>query len=418
MRVLLINKFLYPKGGDAVVTLNTGNLLKQHGHPVDFWGMKSSKNGNFPHSDLFIDEIDLNASPGIMDQFKIAGNMLYSLEAKTKLEKYIQLVGKPDVVHLHNFAHQISPSIIDVLRKHRIPSVMTMHDYKLVCASYMLLSKDSLCEKCANGSYGQCFKQGCVKDSKAKSLLNTIEMVLHHSIMHIYDGINLFISPSRFLKDKLYTMGFKNPVEYLPNFIDTTDYIPQFERVENSICYVGRISREKGVETLINAVKNLKAVHLKIIGDGPLREQLQKKLTDENITNVRFLGYLSAQDIRHELGRSCFSVCPSQWYENNPRSIIESFAMGKPVVGARIGGIPELVRDHQTGLTFEQGDTDGLKKAIVQLINDPEHCMQMGKTAHQWVKMYLNSDQHYMRLMEIYMRAVNSHRRKRAEVSR
>lgn len=409
MKILVINKYLYSRGGDAIVTLSTGELLQAYGHDVVFWGMKNPQNRTFPNTDLFIDEVDLNTGGGgVKGQLRIAGNMLYSLEAKRKVEELIKRTGKPDLVHLHNFAHQISPSVLHVFRKHNIPCVMTMHDYKLVCAAYSMLSKGAPCEKCAGGAYHQCFLTGCVKGSKAKSLLNTVEMYLHHKILNIYKYIDLFISPSRFLKDKVQSMGFDRPVEVLPNFINITDYQPRFEAGEQTICYIGRLSSEKGVPTLIEALKLLPQVHLKIIGDGPLRVELETKVTSSGMKNVSFLGHCSGDQLKEEIRTSRFAVCPSECYENNPRSVIETFALGKPVVGARIGGIPELVRDHETGLTFQHGNVTDLVEKITDLMAAPERCVAMGRRARQWAEQELTSDKHYDRLMCLYRRVLDS----------
>lgn len=410
MRIILINKFLYPKGGDAIVTLATGELLRAHGNEIIFWGMRSEEDPSYPHQDIFVDEVDLNFSDDIKQQIKIAGNMLYSLEAKSKAEKLIQRIGKPDIVHLHNFAHQISSSILHVFKKNKIPCVMTMHDYKLVCASYSMLAHGKICEKCADGAYINCFREGCVKNSKAKSLLNTLEMYLHHKILHIYDLIDVFVSPSQFLKDKLLEMGFKRQIEVLPNFVNPDDFIPQYQATEQSICYVGRLSKEKGVATLINAMKILPDIQLKIIGDGPIRLELKNKCRNENVSNVIFHGYKTGKNLKKEIRDSLFLVIPSECYENNPRSVIEAFALGKPVVGARIGGIPELVRDHETGLTFDPGNAHDLADKIRTLINQPDLIVEMGKRARLFVELELNAEKHYRQLMNIYQQVIAERR--------
>ena len=401
MKILMINKFLYLKGGDAIVTLGTGELLRARGHEVAYWGMKNEKDPAYPHRDLFVGEVDLNSGGGIKQQLKIAGNMLYSLEAKTKVEKLIKRIGKPDIVHLHNFAHQISPSILHVFKKHKIPCVMTMHDYKLVCASYTLLSHGKLCEKCAGGAYINCFREGCVKDSRAKSLLNTLEMYLHHSILHIYDLVDVFISPSRFLKDKVEEMGFKGRVVHLPNFVNCDEFTPRFEAKERCVVYCGRLSKEKGISTLISAVRGT-GVPLKIIGDGPIKEALKRSVEKERLTNVQFLGYLTGEDLKDQIRRAAAVVVPSEWYENNPRSVIESFALGTPVIGARIGGIPELVKDGETGMTFEPGNAGDLREKISDMTGNPDKAAAMGKTARQLVEKELNPEKHYTQLMAIY----------------
>lgn len=404
MKVLIINKFLYRKGGAEAVALDMGELLRRHGHDVIFWGMKNAKNEPFEHSDLWVDEIDLNAAWNIRTWFRIVGKVLYSFEAKRKVRQLIMRTGKPDIVHVHNFAHQISPSILDVFKEQHIPVVMTMHDYKLVCSAYTLLAKGKLCSACAWGRHWNCFLAGCVKGSRLKSLLNTIEMLLHHKILGIYKNIAIFISPSLFLKDKVQAMGLKGPIEFLPNFVDVKDYLPQYEPTEKSICFVGRLSIEKGVMTLIKAVKGLD-VTLKIIGEGPIKAVLENFVLTQQMTNVRFLGHGAGDFVKKEMASAMFIVAPSQWYENNSRSVIEALAMGKPVIGARIGGIPELVIDEETGYLFESGNEKDLKEKIERLAGDPVMMERMGRAGRVFVEQHLNADGYFEKLMKIYGKA-------------
>jgi len=407
MKVLLINKFLYPKGGDAVCTIETGNLLRSQGHEVAFWGMHHPNNPEYANSDLFVNNLDLNNTVGLRKQLDIAAKLLYSVEAKKKVDALIKRVGKPDVVHLHNFAHQISPSILHVFKKYNIPVVMTMHDYKMVCASYTFLSHGKVCELCKGRKYINCFKQGCVKGSKVKSLLNTIEMYLHHRILKLYDLVDIYISPSAFLKGKNAEMSFKSKIEHIPNFVKHENFNPSYDWQEKSIYYLGRLSHEKGILTLIEAVKGLD-VTLKIIGDGPLRLNVENKIKIENISNVKLLGYMTSDQLKNEMSKSMFMVIPSEWYENNPMSVIESFALGKPVIGARIGGIPELVRDNETGLTFESGNTKELSDKIKILLSNDESLKVYGKKARSYVKNTLCADVHYDKLMKVYTAAINN----------
>jgi glycosyltransferase involved in cell wall biosynthesis len=293
-----------------------------------------------------------------------------------------------------------------VLKKFHIPVVMTLRDYKLVCASYNMLVQGKACEACKDGKYYHCFLKGCVKGSKAKSLLNTIEMYLHHKILSIYDIVDIFISPSRFLKTKMGEMGAKGKFVYLPNFVRVDEFQPQYTWNENSIVYFGRLSEEKGLLTLVKAMKDIPEISLKIIGEGPLREHLESGIVKNGIGNIRFLGYKSGEELNAEIRNSMFVVLPSEWYENNPRAIIEGFALGKPAVGSRIGGIPELVRDDETGFTFQAGDPEDLKKKILLLAKNPEKILLMGKRARSFVEQELNPEKHYEKLMEIYKQAM------------
>lgn len=411
MKIILINKFLFPKGGDAISAITTGKLLSSKGHNVVLWGMDHELNPEYPYKDLFVRRVDLNSSKDFKERIRISLNILYSIEAKKKLAMLLERE-KPDIVHLGNFAHQISPSILHVLKQRGIPSIMTMRDYKLICASYAMLAKGKVCEACRGGHYYQCFLKSCVKESRAKSFLNTIEMYLHHKILHIYDLIDIFISPSQFFKTKVEDMGFKGKVVHLLNFVNIEEYQPRYDwdQTENSIVYVGRLSREKGLFTMIKAMKGLPEVTLKVIGEGPLGDELRRRSQVSGVTNVKFIGYMSGEELKEEIRKSMFVVLPSEWYENNPRSIIEGFALGKPAVGARIGGIPELARYNETGLTFEPWNVQDLKAKIEYMVSHPDEIRRMGMNARRFVEMKLNAQWHYEQLMDFYQEAINRHR--------
>ncbi|MFH1957599.1 MAG: glycosyltransferase family 4 protein [bacterium] len=408
MKVLLINKFLYPKGGDAIVTFNTGKLLKEKGHKVAYWGMRHEKNLEFKYEVFFVDKVDYKTS-GFKTSISFVLKILYSLEAKNKIKRLLSHESF-DIIHLHNFAHQISPSILHVFKKRNIPVVMTSHDYKLVCPSYSMLVDGVPCERCKNSKYYWCFVKKCTKNSYLKSFINVVEMYLHHKILHIYDDIDIFISPSMFLKEKLKEMGFKHKIEYLPNCIYPGEFIPKYENNGKSICYFGRLSHEKGLVTLIKAMKGLDDVELKIIGDGQIKEKLKHYIEDHGVKNIRFLGYKTGNDLDNEIKNSSAVVIPSEWYENNPRTVLEAFALGKPVIGARIGGIPELVKDADTGYTFEAGNAGDLREKIMDLISSPEKIVQMGKNARKFVEEKFNAEKHYKELMRLYQLAIEKNK--------
>ncbi len=398
MKILLINKFLYPKGGDAVSTLNTGKILEQRGHKVSFWGMAHPQNPRYPYQSLFVPQIDYEKSGGLVAKISTSANILYSFRAKKNLTELLNELN-PDVVHLHNFAHQISPSILDTIKSHRIPTVMTMHDYKMVCPTYKLLNKNQVCEKCKGKQFFHCAIHRCSKDSVFKSLVNVAEMYLHHRFLHIYDKIDIYISPSKFLQTKVTEMGLKAKIAYLPNCINTHDFAPKFKWQEKSIVYVGRLTPEKGVKTLIDAVKGID-IKLKIIGNGPLLEALKEHA--KTMKKIEFLGHLTGQRLQDEIRNSMFLIIPSQWYENNPLTVIEAFALGKPVLGARIGGIPELVEDWKHGLTFTPGSVSDLKEKIMLMLENENKIPEMGKAARHFVVKHLNADVYYDNLMQIY----------------
>jgi len=404
MKILLANKFFYVKGGADSSFFCTARLLKDHGHKISFFSMQHPDNFDSEYSKYFVENRDLD-DQSALNVLKASLNILYSFEAKRKIKNLVS-VEKPDIAHLNNIYHQLSPSIIHVLKKKRIPIIMTLRDYKIVCASYSMIANGKVCERCKDGRYISCLFQKCVKDSRLKSLLNTFEMYLHHKILRIYDLVDVFISPSLFLKNKVEEMGFRGKVVYLPNFVSLGEYRPQYQSKETSFVYFGRLSKEKGLFTLIEAMNGLEA-KLKIIGEGPLREVLVDRVKAVGEKNIEFLGYKMGEELKKELQNSIAVVVPSEWYENNPRSVIEAFACGKPVIGARIGGIPELVRDNETGLTFESGNVDDLREKIQKLIGNPQRCNEMGKAARKRVEQKWGEESHYQKLMEIYSAAVN-----------
>jgi len=400
MKVLLVNKFLFPKGGDAICTLATGELLQSRGHRVAYWGMAHPENPTHDFADLFVPHVDLNAPQSLGEQIRIARNIVYSRVAREQFTTMIDRFA-PDIVHLHNFAHQISPSIVDVIKERGIPAVMTMHDYKLVCAAYTMISADRPCERCRDGRFHQAFIRRCIKNSYLKSLVNTVEMICHHRIWHIYDPIRLFIAPSRFLMDKVKEMGFRGQTVHLANFVDPAAFITPVAAPGEGFCYFGRLSREKGLETLLKAARGSR-IPVKIIGDGPMRETLEAEAAMEGMENVRFLGYMTGEALQREIAASLAVVLPSEWYENNPLSILEAFVLAKPVIGARIGGIPELVREGEFGHTFTPGNAEELRAKMVQCVAHPRSTRDMGIAARAYVTRRHDPETYLKGLLAIY----------------
>ena len=196
-------------------------------------------------------------------------------------------------------------------------------------------------------------------------------------------------------------MGFNGKVEHIPNFVKQNNFKPSYDWQEKSIYYLGRLSHEKGILTLIDAVKSIE-VTLKIIGDGPSRMEVEDKIKNEAISNIKLLGYMSNKQLTDEMSKSMFMVIPSEWYENNPMSVIESFALGKPVLGARIGGIPELVKDNETGMTYESGNTAELTDKIKDMLSNEKRIRTFGQNARLYLENELCSEAHYDRLIKTY----------------
>ena len=403
MKVLLINKYLYPRGGDAICTVGTGRLLQKHGHEVLYWGLQHPANPDLPGKHRFLPWVDYGQTAPLLKRIKEGMDILYNFSAEKQLALLLK-ESRPDLVHLHNFAHQLSPSVVQAVKRFSIPAVMTMHDYKLVCPVYLLFRNGRICEDCRGKRFYHCLLKRCTKHSPVKSLLNTLEMYLHHIVLPLYKKIDLFIAPSHFLRDKVKAMGFRGKISVLPNFIDPPDSGTVEQSVPqegDSIVFAGRLSPEKGLPVLIAAVQGMKTP-VKILGEGPLKSWLGQKLQERGLEHVRYLGYRAQAEARKEIGNSLFAVMPSVWYENCPGFILEAFAAGVPVVGSRLGGITELVREGQSGLTFAPGSASDLRTKMEWMLADRDRTREMGKKARQQILAENHPEHYYTRLLTLY----------------
>jgi len=365
---------------------------------------------------FFMPYLELTDQHSILDQLRITGRILYSFEAKRKISKLLDKY-PVDVAHFHDVCYHISPSILHELKRRGIPVVMTLHDFKMICTEYYMYADGKICEVCRSGRYYMPMLRRCIKNSFAKSAVASLEMYLHQVILDIYNNVDIFISPSLFLKKKLEEKGFNKEIVHLYNFYDlqktesNNDEIIN-DRKEKTISYIGRLSQEKGLITLLKAAKLLlrkeKKIQFSVIGDGPLMKMLQEKVRGEEINNVRFLGYMKHDALNKEIIKSIAVILPSEWYENNPMAILEAFALGKPVIGSKIGGIPELVEDYERGLTFEANNPEDLISKIQYLVDNPEKGLEMGRKAMMFLEKELNSERHYSKLMKIYKSILKS----------
>jgi glycosyltransferase involved in cell wall biosynthesis len=404
MKILLINKYFYLRGGSETLFFNQANLLKNMGHEVCFFSMQHPKNLKDPNENYFLPYVDYDRPGSAQSSLQIAGRLLYSKEAQKRLSTLIQQE-RPDIAHLHNIHHQISPSILPLLKKNKIPVVMTLHDYKLICPVYTLFREGKICEDCRGKKYFHCTLNRCTKGSFAKSLLNSVEMYLHHSLLHIYRHVDVFISPSGFLANKAAEMGFKSPIRRLPNFMEIKTYSYRSNWEEKAIAFFGRLSPEKGLPVLLQAVQGLD-IECRIFGEGPECRLIEDMIRENGLQNIRIFGHVSREKLNEHLQKVMFVVLPSLWYENYPYAAAEAFAMGKPVVASRIGGLPELVQEDITGLTFEPGDPFDLRQKILHLLENSEKIPAMGKRAREFAEDNLGPEAHYQELLNIYQELI------------
>ena len=353
MRILLSNKFYYRRGGDCIYMLNLEQLLREHGHEVAVFAMDYPENQETPWRKYF---------PRNMSRLMALTRPFGSHEVKSKFNKLLDDF-RPDVVHLNNIHTQLSPIIAEQAHIRGIRTVWTLHDYKLLCPRYdCLRDGKTVCELCFGGDKTYCKTFRCMKGSRLASLVGYKEAVMW-SRPRLEACTDLFICPSRFMAEKMAQGGFRrDKLRVLCNFIDVEKCRKDDYAKDDYYCYVGRLSHEKGVATLVEAAARL-PYRLKVIGGGPLSEELRIK-NEELKGNVEFLGFCQWNDIKDIVGKAKFTVIPSEWYENNPLSVIEAECLGTPVLGARIGGIPELIDEDMNGMTFESGNADDLAGKI------------------------------------------------------
>jgi len=360
--LLSINNYYYARGGAEVLFLRHNGVLAAAGWSVVPFCMQHANNDATEWSDDFVEEIELDsARDGVATKLRKGIKAVYSLEARAKVGRLLDRV-EPDVCHAHNVYHHLTPSILAAIHGRGVPLVMTLHDLKLACPAYSMLARDGVCERCRDGHLFHVLTRRCMKNSVALSLLVMIESYLHRYLRSYVDNVDCFLVPSRFYIEKLVAWGFDRArFRYLPNFVDAAQYESNFEPGRR-FAYVGRLSPEKGVATLIEAAA-LAAVPVDIIGTGPAERGL-RELAAQCCCDVRFYGYLSGHALHEAIAAARAVVVPSEWYENAPLTVLEACALGKPVIASAIGGLPELVVEEETGWTFAPGSVEALAERL------------------------------------------------------
>lgn len=401
MKVLMANKYYYHKGGVETHSFALKKMLEGEGHQIVDFSMKDEKNYQTPYSKYFIENIDYEKPSGLFTKLDYSLKIIYSLEAKRKIEELIS-AEKPDIAHLHNIYHHMSFSIVHSLKKNKIPIIYTAHDLKLICANYKMLNHGKICEKCKGDRHYNCFFSNCIKGSRSKSFINMMEMYVH-KLLKINELIDIIIAPSKFYRDKMIEFGIRpDKVIYIPNFIESNKIEPCYEN-QNYFLFVGRLSEEKGLLTLVRAMKKVEGCPLYIVGTGPMEGEVKKAIHDFGVSDkIKMLGFKSGEELMNLERNSMFSVIPSEWYENSPYAVLEFMCYGKPTIGSNVAGIPEFVEDGKTGLLFEMGNAEQLGDRINQLIANKDLIIQYGKNAREKVENLNNPIIYLEQLMDIY----------------
>ena len=356
--------------------------------------MNDPRNLPSHHSSFFVSTIDYDDTQGIWNKIKQAAKLIHSSEAVIKLERLLENE-TPDIAHLHNIYHQLTPSIIPVFKRHDVKVILTLHDGKLICPSYLMLAKGDLCTVCRGRSFGKSVVTNCM-DSRGQELLLMFE-AYWHKWAGSYEQVDLFLSPSRFLAELVSQRIPQEKIRVLHNGIDLDAYSPGSSDHAYAL-YFGRLSREKGIETLLKTHSMLgNEMPLKVVGAGPLEKGLR-----ERYPNAEFLGYQAGDVLKETIANSAFVVVPSEWYENCSMVVLEAMAMGKSVIGSRIGGIPEQIDEGKTGFLFEMGNVGELAAKMKALFQYPDMRRTMGMAARKKAEQEYSLDAHCTTLLKIY----------------
>ncbi len=374
MKILLINKYHYIRGGAERAYFDMASVLTEAGHEVAFFSMQHPQNIPSKWSSYFVSGVEYEGSErqGIWYRLRAVARIWWNKEAQTKLDALIRDFG-PDVAHLHNIYHQLSPSIIWTLKKRGIPMVMTLHDYKLICPNYSLFVRGKVWEKSKSSRYYACVLDRCVKDSFLKSAVCSIEAYMHRALRS-YEQVDRFIAPSAFLREKFREFGFKKEIRLVSQPIlhdsvvdvDNTMTVPSHEA---PFVFFGRLSKEKGIDVAIRAMADYDgATQLHIVGTGPEEDALRSLAKELGIEEkVRFLGVKYDKELKDILMQAKAIILPSVWYENMPYVLLESFELGKIVIASRMGGMTERIQDGVNGFLFASGDAQALALKMKQV---------------------------------------------------
>lgn len=398
MKILIINKFLHPNGGSETYIFKLGEYLQTQGHEVQYFGMEHEGRCVGNRVNAYTSDMDFHGGSKLA-KLTYPVKTIYSKEARIQLRKVLDDF-KPDVCHINNFNYQLTPSIILEIVSWRkklnkdCRIVFTAHDYQLVCPNHMLYNPNTNenCEKCLGGRFLNCTKGKCIHGSTAKSAVGTMEAVFW-KMNGVYKYIDKIICCSNFLKTKMDSNPlFAGKTVAMHNFVDKVE--SKTVEKKNYVLYFGRFSMEKGIGTLISVCRELPQIQFIFAGTGPLEDEIN------NISNVKNVGFQSGAALEQLIREARFSIYPSEWYENCPFSVMESQMYGTPVLGANIGGIPELIQKGKTGDLFSAGNKKELKEKIEQLWNNKALTAQYSENCKE--TPFDDIEDYYKKILKIY----------------
>ncbi len=414
MRVLLVNKFHFLKGGAERAVFDIAELLRSHGHEVAFLSMAHSENRPEASPSEFVSEAEYHKKHSFFQSARLAFRILWNFEAEKKMEALLDSF-RPDIVHFHDTYRELSPSVIRSVKKRGIPSVMTLHDYALLSPSRTLFSKQKGVWTSPVPSIKETIQTPFVQNSSLKSLLALLEYRLHR-MMRAYEGISAYIAPSSFLKNLFERNGFSGGIIHVSNPLLDVRARMERARTERDIpkqsapfVFVGRLDEEKGIDFLLDVFAKYTGVSpLLIVGDGPDRKKLLKKAHMLHLLEsgkVVFVGRKSAEERDRILLASKALLVPSLWYENQPYVIMEALSLGTPVTVSDTGALPDMIDQGENGFSFRNGSVESLVSFLVTIDRKtPDEWKNIKENALRCARTY-DPNIFFKRLLEIYENA-------------
>ncbi|MBP3604424.1 MAG: glycosyltransferase [Lachnospiraceae bacterium] len=412
MRILLVNYRYFVSGGPERYMFNIKKALEQDGHEVIPFSIHSNKNVETEYSRYFVEPIgdrdatyfeECKKTPRVI--WQMLSRSIYSLEVKKAIQKQIKDV-KPDLVYIIHFVNKLSPSVIRGAKQLGVPVVLRLSDYFLLCPRFDFLYNKKVCEDCLKKGYSECVKRRCVKNSLFASVIRVFSMQFHKWI-RIYKDVDAFITPSVFLKNKLVDNGFPaEKIIYIPTFTEI-DGDKNEPTIGQYGLYFGRITEEKGVDTVVKAYEKLPKYQVKIMGDDTTEEasRLKAYIEEKDIDNIEFVGFQQGDELENIINNSRFVIIPSIWYDNLPNTALEAFRNAKPVIASNIGSLPELVEDGVNGYLFATGNEEDLVEKI-KLLEEDDAVLDKGINAKKILEEKFSKERHIRTLIQVFEKVI------------
>ena len=400
MRILYCNKYNHRFSGTEVYLFELMELMRARGHEVALFSMADPRGEPTPYDRHFVPHIDFKKKSSLWQAARRAAHVIYSGDARRRIRAMVEDF-RPDVAHVRNIYHHLSPSILWELKSQQVPVIYHLNDFKLLCPSYNLVSQGQACEACRGGSFWHALRPKCYPGMGARLTL-TAEAYLHRWLGTYRKCVDVFLAPSWFVRDKFVEHGWDaTKFEVLPHFQEI--HKAEAEPANSgSLLYVGRLSAEKGVDDLLRSMQQVPQMRLVVAGDGPQRQQLQDLARSLRLNNVEFVGQVGRADRDSLIAKSQFTVLPSHAYETLGKTILESYAEGRPVVASDAGSRRELVQEGKTGLLYPTGDVGQLATAIRTLGSQPQLARRMGLAGRELVRQRHTPEEHYQKLLALY----------------